>query len=343
MKREVKIGKLKIGGGNPIVIQSMTNTDTADVPATLAQMAALSAAGCEMIRVAAYDVAAARAISKLKAGTDMPIVADVHFDYQIALAAIEAGADKIRINPGNIGSEQKIKCVADAARERGIPIRVGANTGSLAQEYRGKERSRALVESALSNVRILEKCGFYDIVIALKASDVPSTVAAYERMDKLTDYPLHLGVTEAGGYDSSCIKSAMGIGALLLQGIGDTLRVSITGDPVLEVGVAKDILRFAGRRSFGPEIISCPTCARTKVGLEKLVKEVEKLAKGIEKPLKIAVMGCVVNGPGEARDADIGIAGGQGEGLLFIKGEPVKKVAEGELLQEFERLLKTLA
>ena len=226
MKREIKIGSRTIGGQNPILIQSMTNTDTADIPATLAQMAALEAAGCEIIRVAAYDIATAKAIAQLKKGTSMPIVADVHFDYRIALAAIEAGADKIRINPGNIGSEEKIRCVADAAKERGIPIRVGANTGSLAKEYRGKSRSDALVESALENVRILEKCGFYEIVVALKASDVPSTVAAYERMDALVDYPLHLGVTEAGGLNSSCIKSAMGIGALLLKGIGDTLRVS---------------------------------------------------------------------------------------------------------------------
>ena len=342
MKREIKIGSRAIGGQNPILIQSMTNTDTADIPATLAQMAALEAAGCEIVRVAAYDIAAAKAIAQLKKGTAMPIVADVHFDYQIALAAIEAGADKIRINPGNIGSEEKIRCVADAAKERGIPIRVGANTGSLAKEYRGKKRSDALVESALENVRILEKCGFYEIVVALKASDVPSTVAAYERMDALVDYPLHLGVTEAGGLNSSCIKSAMGIGALLLKGIGDTLRVSITGDPVLEVGVAKDILRFAGTRSFGPEIISCPTCARTKVGLERLVYEVERLAKPIQKPLKIAVMGCVVNGPGEARDADIGIAGGEGEGLIFLKGKPALKVSEEKLLGEFERLLSTL-
>lgn len=340
LKREVKVGKLILGGGNPVRIQSMTNTDTVDVPATLAQMAALEAAGCEIIRVAAYNIAAARAIAQLKKGTGMPIVADVHFDYRIALEAIEAGADKIRINPGNIGSQQKIRCVADAAKERGIPIRVGANTGSLASQYRGRERSDALVESALANVRILEKCGFYDIVIALKASDVPSTVAAYEKMNTLTDYPLHLGVTEAGGLKSSCIKSAMGIGALLLQGIGDTLRVSITGDPVLEVGVAKDILRYAGKRSFGPEIISCPTCARTKVGLERLVGEVERLVAGIEKPLKIAVMGCAVNGPGEARDADIGIAGGEGEGLIFIKGRPVKKVPEERLLVEFEKMLK---
>ena len=206
MKREIKIGSRAIGGQNPILIQSMTNTDTADIPATLAQMAALEAAGCEIVRVAAYDIAAAKAIAQLKRGTAMPIVADVHFDYQIALAAIEAGADKIRINPGNIGSEEKIRCVADAAKERGIPIRVGANTGSLAKEYRGKKRSDALVESALENVRILEKCGFYEIVVALKASDVPSTVAAYERMDALVDYPLHLGVTEAGGLNSSCIK-----------------------------------------------------------------------------------------------------------------------------------------
>ena len=339
MKRELAIGRVRIGGGNFPAIQSMCSTDTADIDATAAQMRRLEQAGCEIIRVAAYDINSARCIAKLKQRTRMPIVAAVHFDYKIALAAIEAGADKVRINPGNIGSKDKIRCVVDAAKSYGVPLRVGANSGSIAREYVHLEKSDALVESALENVRTLEKMGFYDIVISLKASNVPTCVRAYRKMDKLVDYPLHLGVTEAGVYDSSVIKSSMGIGALLLDGIGDTLRVTLTGDVVQEVEIAKDILRFCGLRTFGPEIISCPTCGRTRIDVERLAGEVKQLVSGMDRPIKIAVMGCAVNGPGEAADADIGIAGGRGEGLIFLKGKPYAKYPEERLMAEFARLL----
>ncbi len=339
MKREVKIGNRVIGGGHAVWIQSMTNTDTKDIEATGRQICDLEKAGCEIVRVAAYDVESAQAITQLKTFTKMPIVADVHFDYKIAVAAIEAGADKVRINPGNIGNEKKIKFVADAAKTHHVPIRVGANSGSLNKRYVHLSKSDALVESALENIRILEKQGFYDIVIALKATDVAATVKAYRKMDKLNDYPLHLGVTEAGGYHSAVIKSSIGIGALLLDGIGDTLRVSITGDPVLEVGVAKEILQYAGVRRFAPEIIACPTCGRTRIDLIGLYNKVVEMTKGMDKPIKIAVMGCVVNGPGEARDADIGIAGGNGSGVVFKKGVPVARVSEDNLLEELKKQL----
>jgi len=342
MKRTVTVGNVLLGGDQPVRIQSMTNTDTADVEATAAQINALAAAGCEIIRVAAYDVHSAQSIAKIKQKCSIPIVADVHFDHKIAIAAIEAGADKVRINPGNIGSEDRIRMVADAAKMHGIPIRVGANSGSLGKAYRGMDKSEALVQSALENVRILEKIGFEDIVIALKASDVAASVRAYRKMDALTDYPLHLGITEAGAYESSIVKSAMGIGALLLDGIGDTLRVSITGDPVQEIRAAKEILQCAGRRTFSPELIACPTCGRTRIDLEALYHQVKALTQDIPQYLKIAVMGCVVNGPGEARDADIGIAGGEGFGLIFKKGVPVAKVPEAELIPVFEKELKEL-
>lgn len=341
MKREIKIGSRRIGGNNPILIQSMTNSDTNDVEATALQMRRLEEAGCEIIRVAAYDLACAESIGKLKEKTSMPIVADVHFDYRIAVACIEAGADKVRINPGNIGREENVQRVADAAKMHGVPIRVGANSGSIGSKYHGLSKEDALLESTLENVRTLEKCGFYDIVIALKSTDVATTVAAYRKMDKLTDYPLHLGITEAGSYDNSIVKSAMGIGSLLLDGIGDTIRVSVTGDSLLEIQAAKKILQFSGRRRFGPEVISCPTCARTRIDLIELAAKVEKLAEQMDKPVKIAVMGCVVNGPGEARDADIGIAGENGMGVVFKKGQPVAKVSEEELLFELERQLKS--
>ena len=284
------------------------------------------------MRVATYDLDSAKAIRAIKDKTDVPIVADVHFDYRIAIASMEAGADKVRINPGNIGSAENIKQVADAAKAHGISIRVGANSGSLSKKYYGTNKAEALVESALENVRCLEACGFYDIVIALKASDVSASVAAYRAMDKLNDYPLHLGITEAGAYHSSIIKSSIGVGALLLDDIGDTVRVSITGDPIQEIKAAQDILQFTGKRSFRPEIIACPTCARTNIELIKLYKQVEEVAKDIHTPLKIAVMGCAVNGPGEARDADIGIAGEVGAGIIFKKGKPVAKVSEDKLL-----------
>ena len=342
MTKKLKIGNLWIGGGEPVLIQSMTNTDTADTEATRRQICQLYEAGCEIVRVAAYDLNSAANIANLKSASPMPIVADVHFDYKIAIKAIESGADKVRINPGNIGGKDKVRQVVDAAKAHHVPIRVGSNAGSIHKEYQGMALSDALVESALLNVRMLEEQGFYDMAISLKASSVRETVKAYRRMAQIVDYPLHLGVTEAGLREASVIKSAMGIGALLLDGIGDTIRVSVTGDPVEEIAIAKGILKYAGLRSFGPEVVSCPTCGRTKIDLETLAKKVSQIAKEIDKPLKIAVMGCAVNGPGEARDADIGIAGGRGEGLIFLKGQIYKKLPERELLEEFRRVLKSL-
>ena len=333
MTREIRIGKINIGANNPVAIQSMTTEDTKDTQGVLRQIRALEDAGCEIVRVAAYDIEAAKNIKNIKEKTDMPIVADVHFDYKIAIAAIEAGADKIRINPGNIGEDEKIAMVADCAKAHHIPIRVGANTGSLRSDLSDIAKSEALVDSALNNIRLLEKNGFYDIVVSLKASNVKDTVNAYRKISNTVDYPLHLGVTEAGVYSSSVVKSSMGIGALLIDGIGDTIRASVTGDPVLEIALAKDILRYSGVRAFGCEIIACPTCARTRIDIENLAKLVEQSTKGIKKNIKIAVMGCVVNGPGEAKDADIGIAGGNGEGLIFIKGEPIGKSPENELIK----------
>lgn len=340
--RSICIGNVTIGGGAPIAIQSMTNTDTADIDATAGQIAALEDAGCEIVRVAAYDIPSARCIAALKARTKLPIVADVHFDYKIAIAAIEAGADKVRINPGNIGSPERIRAVVHAAQAHHIPLRVGANSGSVHRSYAGRELADALVASALDNVRILEKEGFFDICISLKASDARVAIAANRAISLVCDYPLHLGVTEAGMYMQSAVKSAIGIGALLVDGIGDTIRVSVTGDPVSEIAIAKDILNFSGARRFGPEIIACPTCGRTRIDLEKLAGRVAALAGHMDKPIKIAVMGCAVNGPGEARDADVGIAGGDGEGLLFAHGEVIKKVPEDRLLEELQALLETL-
>ena len=330
MTRRVKIGNVEIGGGAPVAIQSMTTADTKDTDAVCAQISALCDAGCEIVRLAAYDVDAAKNIKNIKDRVDVPIVADVHFDYKIAIAAIEAGADKVRINPGNIGDERRIAAVADAARMHGVPIRVGANTGSLKDS--SGDRAEALVKSALENIELLEKQGFYDIVVSLKSSDAAQTVAAYRKMSALRDYPLHLGVTEAGTLNSSMVKSSIGIGALLIDGIGDTIRASVTGDPVSEIALAKDILRYSGVRSFGCEVIACPTCARTKIDIEKLAKEVERRTSHIDKNIKIAVMGCIVNGPGEAKDADIGIAGGDGVGVLFKKGEFLGKYPEDKLI-----------
>ena len=343
MTREIRIGNVPIGADNPVAIQSMTTEDTKDTTAVLKQIDDLESAGCEIVRLAAYDVEAAKNIKNIKEKCNIPIVADVHFDYKIALAAIEAGADKVRINPGNIGDERKIAMVADAAKAHHIPIRVGSNTGSLKADIEAADRADALVKSALDNIRLLEKNGFYDIVVSLKSSNVKETIKAYRMMSSIADYPLHIGVTEAGVYSSSAIKSSIGIGALLIDGIGDTIRASVTGDPVSEIALAKDILRYSGVRSFGCEVISCPTCARTKIDIERLANLVEKSTKNIKKNIKIAVMGCVVNGPGEAREADIGIAGGNGEGLIFIKGKPVGKYAEEDLipalLENIEKLV----
>ncbi|AIS52488.1 4-hydroxy-3-methylbut-2-en-1-yl diphosphate synthase IspG [Thermoanaerobacter kivui] len=344
---EVKIGNKKIGGNNPILVQSMTNTDTHDIEKTIEQIKRLEAEGCDIIRVAVPDMKAAEAIKEIKKNINIPLVADIHFDYRLAIKSIENGADKIRINPGNIGKEENIKKVVEMAKERGIPIRIGVNSGSLKKEILNKYKgvtAEAVVESALKNVLILEKLGFYDIVISLKTPNVPLTIEAYKLASSKVNYPLHVGITEAGTIEAGTIKSAIGIGTLLYLGIGDTIRVSLTGDPVHEIRVGKQILRSLGLLKEGVEIISCPTCGRTKIDLIKLAEEVEKRTMHIKKPLKVAVMGCAVNGPGEAKEADIGIAGGDGEGLIFKKGKVYKKVKEkdlvDELMKEIERLVK---
>jgi len=340
--RKIRIGNITIGGGEPVRIQSMTNTDTMDTDLTLAQIDALEKVGCEIVRVAAYNVKSAKNIENLKKGTSLPIVADVHFDYRIAVAAIEAGADKIRINPGNIGDRNKVEIVVDAAKAAGIPIRVGANSGSIRKDLLGHDKVDALITSAMDNIRMLEEHGFYDIVVSLKSSDARECIEAYRRISEMVDYPLHLGVTEAGGIRPSSVKSAIAIGALLVDGIGDTVRVSVTGDPVEEIGIAKDILRFAGVRKFGAEVISCPTCARTSIDVAAIAAEIEEYVKELRKPVKIAVMGCEVNGPGEAADADLGIAGGKDCGLIFMARKPVKRVDAANLLKEFKSYIDKL-
>lgn len=345
MTRQITVGGVPIGGGAGVTIQSMTNTPTHDVEATVAQIKALRTAGCDIVRVAVPDMAAARAIPEIKAAISVPLVVDIHFDYRLALACVEGGADKVRINPGNIGSEDRVEAVARACRERGIPIRIGVNGGSLEKELLDKyggPTAEALVESGLKQARLLEKFGFGDICISLKASSVPVTMAAYERMSAESDYPLHLGVTETGTAELGSIKSAIGIGGLLARGIGDTFRVSLTADPVEEVRTAKNILKALGLRRDGPELIACPTCGRTKIDLIPMAKRVEELLKDVHKPITVAVMGCVVNGPGEARHADVGLAGGDGEGVLFKKGEIVKKVPEEELVPALMKLIETL-
>lgn len=343
--RVVKIGNVLVGGDNPIVIQSMCNTKTSDIEATVKQILELEDAGCEIIRVAVPDMEAAEAISEIKKQIHIPLVADIHFDYRLALKAIENGVDKLRINPGNIGGEDRVKAVVEAAKAKGIPIRIGVNSGSLEKEILekyGEVTPEGLVESAMGHVRILEKLDFYDIVISIKASNVPFSLATYSLLSKEVDYPIHLGITESGTEWSGTIKSAAGIGAILAMGIGDTIRVSLTGDPVEEVKVAKAILKSMGLRKFGIEFVSCPTCGRTCIDLIGLANKVEQRCKDIDKDIKVAVMGCAVNGPGEAREADIGIAGGNGYGLIFRKGEILKKLPESELLdalmEEIEKL-----
>ena len=345
MSRQIHVGNVAIGGGAAVSIQSMTNTPTHDVEATAAQVRALAAAGCDIVRLAVPDMAAARAIGAIKSQSPVPLVADIHFDYRLALEAAEQGIDKIRINPGNIGSQDKVEAVARACRERGIPIRVGVNGGSLERdilERYGGVTPRALVESALGHVRLLEKFGFEDICISLKASNVPTTVQAYQLMAAEYDYPLHLGVTEAGTPELGILKAAAGIGGLLTMGVGDTLRVTLTADPVEEVYAAKQILRAIGARRDGPELIACPTCGRTRIDLISMARQVEERLKAVDKPITVAVMGCAVNGPGEARHADVGIAGGCGEGLLFRKGEIVAKVPEDRLVDELMALIDKL-
>lgn len=341
--KTVKIGNRVIGGGNPVLIQSMTNTPTEDVQATVEQIRALTRAGCEIIRCAVPTMEAAAALKEIKKQIEIPLVADIHFDYRLAIAAIENGADKIRINPGNIGSRERIKAVVDLARERGIPIRVGVNSGSLEKElvekYRGVT-AEGIVESALDKVELIEDLGYDNLVISIKSSDVMMCARAHELIAEKTRYPLHVGITEAGTLWSGNIKSAVGLGIILYQGIGDTIRVSLTGDPLEEVKSAKRILKTLGLRKGGIEVVSCPTCGRTKIDLISLANQVEDLVQDI--PLdgvKVAVMGCVVNGPGEAREADIGIAGGSGEGLLIKKGEIVEKLPEEELLPRLRREL----
>ena len=347
MTRQISIGDVKIGGGAPISVQSMTNTKTTDTNAKVAQIKALVDAGCDIVRVAVPDMSAAENIYNIKIQVDVPLVADIHFDYRLALKAIEQGIDALRINPGNIGDEERVKAVVEAAKIRNIPIRIGVNAGSLDKKLLakyGKVTAEALVESALEHIRILEKLNFYDIKISLKAHDVPLTLDAYRLMSETVDYPLHLGITEAGTVNTGIIKSAVGIGALLAEGIGDTFRISLTGDPVNEVKVANEILKALGLKEYGPTLISCPTCGRCNIDLPSIAEKVEQRLSGITKPIKVAVMGCAVNGPGEARDADIGIAGGKGEGLVFRKGEVINKVPEDKLVdalfEELDKLIK---
>lgn len=345
MTRQINVGGVPIGGGAPVTIQSMTNTPTQDVDATLDQIKRLAAAGCEIIRMAVPDLEAARALEKIKEGSPLPVVADIHFDYKLALAAVAAGADKIRINPGNIGGEDRVKAVADACRLHNIPIRIGVNGGSLEKPILAKYGGvcpEAMVESAFGHIRLLNKFDFDDICVSLKSSSVPATMKAYRLMREQSDYPLHIGVTEAGTVRMGTLKSAIGIGGLLALGIGDTIRVSLSADPVEEVYAAREILKAAGVRKEGPELVSCPTCGRTRIDLIALANEVEERLKTVSKPITVAVMGCAVNGPGEASAADCGIAGGIGEGLLFQRGEIVKKVPQDQLVDELFTLIDTL-
>lgn len=337
--KEIKIGNVWIGGNHPIAIQSMTNTKTEDVEATVKQILALEEAGCEIIRCAAPTMEAAKAFSEIKKQIHIPLVADIHFDYRLAIAAMEHGADKVRINPGNIGSSEKIKAVVDVARERGIPLRVGVNSGSLEKnliEKYGGVTAEGLVESALHQAELIEDMGYDNLVISIKSSDVLMCVKAHELIAKKTKYPLHVGITESGTVTSGNIKSAIGLSLILGQGIGDTIRVSLTADPVEEIASAKQILKTLGLRKGGIEVVSCPTCGRTRIDLIGLAKQVEQLVKNYPLDIKVAVMGCVVNGPGEAREADLGVAGGIGEGLIIKKGEILRKVKEEELLAELK-------
>ena len=338
MTRQIRVGDVAIGGGAPVSIQSMLNTKTTDVEGSLSQLRALKEAGCQIARLAVPNEAAARGFAEIAAQSPLPLVADIHFDYKLAIAAAEGGAAKIRINPGNIGGEDRVKAVVDVCKDRHIPIRIGVNGGSLDKkllEKYGHPTAEALVESAFSHLELLEKQGFYDACVSMKSSTVPTMVEASRLFRARCDYPLHIGVTETGPVRMGLIKSAMGIGALLLDGIGDTLRVSLTGDPVEEIHAAKEILRAAGLRKEGVNIVSCPTCGRTAIDLIGLVEQVDRALKDCPKNITVAVMGCVVNGPGEAREADVGIAGGEGCGVIFLKGELKEKVP-------YDRLLPTL-
>ena len=337
LSHEIRLGSLSIGGSAPISVQSMTNTDTQDAEATIAQAHELEAAGCEVIRVAVPNVKAASTLGRIKAELSVPLVADIHFDHRLALRALEEGVDGLRINPGNIGDAEKVRAVVEAAMEKGAPIRIGVNAGSLEKdllEKYGHATPEAMVESAMRHVKFLEEMDFHDIVISLKASDVLRTIDAYRLIASRVDYPLHLGVTEAGTAFTGTIKSAVALGVLLAEGIGDTIRVSLTDDPVREVRVGYGILKSLELRSYGPTVISCPTCGRCKIDLIRIAQEVEAKVSDIKEPLKIAVMGCVVNGPGEAREADIGIAGGKGKGILFKKGVKIRSIPEEKLVEE---------
>ena len=345
MTRQIQVGGVAVGGGAPVSIQSMLNTKTTDVEGSLSQIRALAAAGCEIARLAVPDMEAAAGFGKIAAASPLPLVADIHFDYRLAIAAAEGGAAKIRINPGNIGGEDRVKAVVDCCKAHHIPIRIGVNGGSLDKallhKY-GHPTPEALVESAFSHIALLEKYGFYDICVSMKSSSVPLMMAAYRLFAEKSDYPLHLGVTETGTETMGVIKSAMGIGGLLCMGIGDTIRVSLTADPVKEVLAAKSILKAAGLRKEGVNLIACPTCGRTKIDLIGLANRVEKALRDCKKPLTVAVMGCIVNGPGEAREADVGIAGGEDCGVLFVKGELKEKLPYDELLPALLRYIDKL-
>ncbi len=345
MKRKIFVGPVPIGGDAPVSIQSMLNTKTTDVEGSLSQILRLRDAGCQIVRLAVPDMDAAGGVAEIAASSPLPLVADIHFDYRLAIAAAEGGAAKIRINPGNIGGPDRVKAVVDVCREKHIPIRIGVNGGSLEKELLekyGHPTAEALVESAMGHVKLLEDQGFYDVCISMKSSSVPMTVAAYRLMHEKTDYPLHLGVTETGTAHMGLIKSAMGIGGLLCLGIGNTLRVSLTADPVEEVRAAKDILTAAGLRKEGPELISCPTCGRTQIDLISLAEEVERRLQDCKKPITVAVMGCIVNGPGEAREADVGIAGGKDCGVLFAKGQKLKTLPYDQLADALMEYIDTL-
>lgn len=344
-KRVVNIGGVKIGGNNPIAIQSMCNTDTRNAASTIEQIRRLEDVGCEIIRVAVPDLEAAAAISEIKKGIHIPLVADIHFDYRIALECIKNGVDKVRINPGNIGSRDRVRRVVEAAKANGVPIRVGVNGGSLDKrllEKHGGVTADALVESAMEHIEILDGLNFFDTIVSIKVSNVPVMLEAYRKFNEISDIPLHIGVTESGTKNSGIIKSSVGIGALVAEGIGDTLRVSLTADPVEEIYAAYSILQVMGLRKKGAELVSCPTCGRTQIDLIKIADEVEKKLINVDKNIKVAVMGCVVNGPGEAREADIGIAGGNGVGLIFKRGEVIRKVKETEIVDELMREIEKL-
>lgn len=344
LTKKIKIGSTYIGGNEKIAVQSMTNTDTRDIDSTVKQIHELENAGCDIVRISVYDNLCAKAVKEIKKQIDIPLVADIHFDYKLAIESIESGIDKLRINPGNIGGKDRVQRLVACAKEHNVPIRIGVNSGSLQKDIIENYgiTAKGMVESAMQHIHILEDCGFYDIVISLKSSDVLKTIESYRLMSQTVNYPLHVGVTEAGISDLAVVKSSIGIGSLLLNGIGDTIRVSLTGNPVKEVIIANDILKSLDINKTGIDIISCPTCGRTSINVEKIAEIIGQKFKNVKVPLKIAVMGCVVNGPGEAKEADIGLAGGKGSGMLFKHGEMLRKVSEDELLPEFIKEIESV-